>query len=93
MLRAPTRVLRAPTNEQFAHPISGSLPTIIRSFKATVTKQINELRNTPGQPVWQRNYYEHVIRNDNDLDRVREYIINNPAQWAGDENNPINVKP
>jgi REP element-mobilizing transposase RayT len=38
-------------------------------------------------PVWQRNYYEHIIRDENDLNRVREYIQNNPAQWLMDENN------
>ncbi len=38
-------------------------------------------------PVWQRNYYEHVIRDDDDLNRIREYIINNPASWQEDEEN------
>ncbi len=50
------------------------------------------MRSTPGRPVWQRNYYEHVIRNDDEMNRIREYIINNPAGWAEDEDNPINVK-
>ena len=50
--------------EQFAKPVSGSLPTLIRSFKSAVTKSINTFRNTPGTPVWQRNYYEHIIRDD-----------------------------
>jgi REP element-mobilizing transposase RayT len=39
--------------------------------------------------LWQRNYYEHVIRDDNDLNRIRQYIIDNPANWNQDENNPI----
>lgn len=46
----------------------------------------------PGRPVWQRNYYEHIIRDDEDFNRIREYIINNPLQWAEDENNPVNIK-
>jgi len=41
---------------------------------------------------WQRNYYEHIIRDVDELNRIREYIVNNPAQWAEDENNPANVK-
>ena len=78
---------RAPTSERFGHPVSGSLPTIIRSFKSAVTKRINEIRETPGAPVWQRNYYEHIVRNEDDLNDVRQYVIYNPAMWAKDENN------
>jgi REP element-mobilizing transposase RayT len=44
----------------------------------------------PGAPVWQRNYYEHVIRNDDDLQQVREYIVANPLQWKTDRENPLN---
>jgi putative transposase len=72
--------------------ISGSVGAIVGQFKSTVTKRINEIRNTPGRPVWQRNYYEHIIRDEGDLNRIREYIINNPARWAEDENNPINAE-
>lgn len=70
--------------------ISGSVGAIVGQFKSTVTKRINEIHNTPGRPVWQRNYYEHIIRDEDELNRIREYIINNPARWAEDENNPIN---
>ena len=71
-------------------PKRKSLPTIIRSYKSAVTKQINILRNHPRMPVWQRNYYEHVIRHEKDLNWIRQYIINNPFHWGDDENNPIN---
>jgi len=81
-------VHRAPTTEQFAKPTSNSIPTIIRSFKATATKQINQLRNSPGNPVWQRNYFERVIRNEKELNRIREYINSNPYNWNEDNNNP-----
>jgi len=64
----------------FGKPVSGSLPTIIRCCKAAITSKINELRQTPGLPVWQRNYYEHVTRGGEDLNEVREYIINNPLK-------------
>ena len=39
--------------------------------------------------VWQRNYYEHIIRNESTLHRIREYIVNNPLQWAVDRENPL----
>jgi putative transposase len=65
----------------------GSLGAVIRSFKSAVTKRINEARATPGVPVWPRNYYEHIVRNDTDLERIRTYIENNPAQWALDDLN------
>lgn len=73
--------------EQFGKPISGTIPTIIRSYKSAVTKQINQYRNTPGAPVWQRNYYEHIIRNGSALKHIRQYILNNPKNWETDENN------
>jgi len=57
------------------------LPKIIGKFKMQSAKQINKIRNTPGIPVWQRNYYEHIIRHENELNRIREYIVNNPLQW------------
>lgn len=47
--------------------------------------------NTPGAPVWQRNYYEHIIRNDDNLNQIREYIINNPLKWELDSDNPQNM--
>jgi REP element-mobilizing transposase RayT len=87
MHRAPT-----PKLEQFSRPTSNSIPTIIRGIKSSVTQRINALRGDPGQPVWQRNYYEHVIRNEIDLEETREYIQNNPLKWLEDENHPANVR-
>lgn len=68
-----------------------SLASFIAGFKSGVTKCINQHRRTPGAPVWQRNYYEHIIRNEASLVRSREYIVNNPMQWALDRENPANV--
>jgi putative transposase len=79
---------RAPTAESFGKPVPGSLPTIVRSFKSAVTRRINQWRTTPGQPVWQRNYFEHIVRNESALDRIRGYIETNPARWALDRENP-----
>jgi putative transposase len=46
------------------------------------------MRLTPGAIIWQRNYYEHIIRDEADLNRIREYIASNPARWAEDDENP-----
>ena len=75
------------TIEQFGKPTKNSIPTIVRLFKSTTTKQINQMRQTPMQPLWQRNYFEHVIRDDNELTRIHQYIINNPKRWEEDNLN------
>ena len=75
---------RAPTFERFGVPVAGSLPTVIRSYKSAVTRKINIVRNNPGAPVWQRNYYEHIIRNEESLNQFRRYIDENPLRWALD---------
>ncbi|MDJ0799560.1 MAG: transposase [Calothrix sp. MO_167.B12] len=74
------------TQEQFSKPVPGSIPTVIRSFKSSVTKRINLMRRTKEPPVWQRNYFESITRIEMNLDGVRQYIGNNPRQWAEDEN-------
>ena len=70
--------------EQFGKPVPSSIPTIIRSFKSAVTRHINILRQSPGTPVWQRDYYEHIIRNETALNQIRQYIIHNPFRWKTD---------
>jgi len=66
----------------------GSLAAIVRSVKAASTRRINLLSKTPSRTIWQRNYYEHVVREESELEHVREYIVNNPSRWADDEENP-----
>jgi REP element-mobilizing transposase RayT len=68
----------------------GSLAAIVRAFRSNTSKRINVIRNTPGATVWQRNYYEHIIREEGDLLRICEYIRDNPAKWAEDPYNPAN---
>ncbi|MGZ6317531.1 MAG: transposase [Anaerolineales bacterium] len=80
---------RAPT-EQFGKPVPGSIPTIIRSYKSAVANRINLMRGRRGYPVWQRNYYEHIIRNEKDWDRIHRYIGSNPGMWAEDQENLLN---
>jgi len=81
--RVPTR-----TNRRFGQPRPGSLPTIVRGFKGAATCRINRRRGTPGEPVWQRNYYEHIVRDRRELERIRRYIHRNPARWHRDRNHP-----
>lgn len=83
---------RRATTEIFGKPVVNSIPTIVRAYKSAVTKQINDLRGTGAFPIWQRNYYEHVIRGEDDLNKVREYVRYNPSKWAEDEENPMNVR-
>ena len=78
---------RAPTTERFGKPVPGSIPTIIRAFKSAVTRRINTLRGTPGAPVWQRNYWEHIIRTKRALSAIQRYIRQNPQRWALDRYN------
>ncbi len=61
---------------------------LIGVFKTVSTKHINNIRNTPGLPVYQRNYYEHIIRNEESLTQIRQYLLNNPGQWEFDRENP-----
>lgn len=54
-------------------------------FKSSVTKQINILRQAPAEPVWQRNYWDHIIREDDSLDQIESYILHNPENWHLDQ--------
>lgn len=71
------------------HSPSETIGAIVRGFKAAATRQINTHRDTPGVTVWQRNYYEHIIRNDDELNRIRAYIDTNPSRWCDDALNPV----
>jgi putative transposase len=76
-------------------PLQGSgrplaLGEQVRQFKYDTTKQINQLRDSPGVRVWQRNYYEHIIRNETADRHIRRYIAENPARWAIDQLHPQN---
>jgi len=83
--------LNAPTRDSSNHfsaisPRAGSLALVIRTYKAAVTSGCRkEGRDDFG---WQRNYYEHIVRDERSLDRIREYIASNPFTWEHDENHP-----
>jgi len=76
--------------ESFTRPVSGSLASVLRLFKQAVTKRARDVGAHHGVPllIWQRNYYEHVIRNEVELGRIREYIATNVLRWACDRYNP-----
>ena len=76
----------APTKGQ--KPRHG-LPEIVRAFKTFSSRRINALMDVRGIPFWQRGYYEHVIRDEEALSRVRQYIVDNPARWHEDPENPM----
>jgi len=63
------------------------VPMILGKFQMQTSKHINILRKTPGQKTWQPNYHDHVIRNDEEYFRIKQYIINNPSQWIDDTYN------
>ncbi|MCI0454365.1 MAG: transposase [Candidatus Dadabacteria bacterium] len=74
---APTEVKRKP------------LGRLIGAFKTISTKRINEMRGTPGESVWQRNYYEHIIRDEETLNLIRQYVTENHLNWALDRENTL----
>ena len=65
-----------------------SIASFVAQFKATATRRINGLRDTQGARLWQRNYYEHVVRDEDDFYRIQAYIEDNPGRWAEDEYHP-----
>lgn len=74
--------------ERFGKPVPGSIPTVVRSFKAAAARLIDRQCGTPADAVWQRGYYEHVIRSERALARIRRYIVENPLRWTLDRDNP-----
>ena len=79
---------RAPTNvERFGKPVPGLIPTICRFLKSAATKQVNDRFGRRGS-IWHRNYHEHIIRNEKELNLIRQYIIDNPLKWELDRENP-----
>jgi putative transposase len=95
---APTRVFKE-SRESDASPLRQrpngtqprSLPAIVQNFKSISTRRMNAARGVPGMPVWQRGFYEHVVREEKELSAIREYLLANPARWDDDENNPLRL--
>lgn len=70
------------------HVDPGSLGAVVRAFKSSTTLRYHATRGTGPGPLWQRNYYEHIVRGPDDLERICAYILANPIQWELDYENP-----
>ncbi len=84
----PLQQSNEPKQNDFQKMIPRSIGSIVKGFKIGVTKWMRSVRMEdfpPQRPVWQRNYYEHIIRNEQSYQVISEYIINNPAQWEEDK--------
>ena len=89
----PDRIVGADPRVRPNTPRGLSLPVIVQRFKSMTTKRYIDGVKQPGwQPfynkLWQRNYYEHIIRDDNEFNEVKRYILTNPENWAFDRDNP-----
>ena len=69
-----------------------TLGQIVAYYKYQTTKLINQIRGNPGTPFWQRSFYDHIIRNDRELNAIRQYIADNPLKWELDQDNPMNIR-
>lgn len=72
---------------KYGKPVTGSVGAIVGQFKTAITKRINRVRGTPTAQVWQRNYFERIIRTEDELNMTRHYIEGNAAHWPVDPNN------
>ena len=92
VLRNAPTINKQQTDNNSSNPITKRKPLgrLIGAFKTVSTKKINILRDAPGTKLWQRNYYEHIIRNQDAMDKIRHYIVNNPISWSIDQLHPDN---
>ncbi len=79
-----------PTDVGAPQDVGKPLSEIVRAFKTFSARRINEARDAAGVSVWQRGYYDHIIRNERVLVRIRQYIEDNPARWVTDQLHPEN---
>jgi len=87
---APTRIAPTRTAPTRTAPTVKRKPLgrLVGAFKTVSAKHINRLRRTPGAPFWQRNYHERIIRDEDELNHIRWYIVNNPLRWNRDADHP-----
>ena len=69
-----------------------TLSNIVGAFKTIAATRVNKLRGNLGLPVWQKSFYERIIRNERELEQIWEYIRNNPFEWEEDRDNPAGTK-
>ena len=83
----------APPKGEGAASSAPTLGDVVRALKPISAVHVNRLLGRTGHPLWQRNYYDHIVRNEDDLDRIRQYISENPARWDMDPENPARREP
>jgi putative transposase len=83
-LRASLQIPSQTQQHGIAYRPPHSISSFVACFKSSATKQINEFRHTPNKPVWQPRFHDHIIRDDFEYQRIRDYIINNPLKWQTD---------
>ncbi|HOY65380.1 MAG TPA: transposase [Candidatus Ozemobacteraceae bacterium] len=91
--RGGSRTTPTPKTEsitQHANPAIKPLGRLIGAFKTVSSKRLNSQVDSPNGQIWQRDYYDHIIRDENSLSQLRLYIENNPLKWALDPQNPAN---
>jgi putative transposase len=88
---SPQRRPQLLKNTQLQSP-SQTIGAIIRGYKGAVTKRIHDMTKRYDESTWQRNYYEHIIRDESDYERIFEYILNNPAKWEHDKYYSANLE-
>jgi len=84
-------ILRDAASGRGAASSAPTLGQVVRAFKSVSAIAANEALGRPCQPFWQRNYYEHVIRDEEELDAIRRYVRENPLKWSDDPDNPANM--
>ena len=87
----PLNDVQEKSGRNFGRTHSGSLSTVIGSFKSSVTSRIKKENGKSKAVIWQRGFYEHIIRDEKDLMRITDYILSNPINWAIDEENPERI--
>ncbi len=98
LTRSSGKTTKGKADEPFSLPLqdkhgtaAGSLGAIVQNFKSISSRKINKINDQCGVKIWQRNYYDRIIRNETELETCRDYIANNPLKWALDDNNPAHV--
>ncbi len=81
----------APGSGESAGSSAPTLGRVVRAFKSLSAIEANRITNRPGLPFWQRNYYDHIVRDEDEMNIIRQYIRDNPARWAQDPDNPANL--
>lgn len=71
--------------------VQHGLPEIVRALKSFSSRRINQIIDSPGVPLWQRNYFERIVRNEEELNSIRRYVQENPLKWKMDQDNPANI--